>query len=135
MIHDQSSPMNQGPVFHLQEKYDGSICCYADDTTFTVTDSDHASLTTKLSGKYKSISDFMINNRLKLNDEKSHLLVISTSQARIRTQSCNLVEMRTPTGVLKPSHHEKLLGCLVQDNLRHGNSLWHRRHACETIRV
>ena len=120
VIHDQlgvASPVNQ-PVFHLKEDNNGSICCYADDTTFTVTDSDHAVLTTKLSEKYKSISDFMLDNRLKLNDDKSHLIVISTNQARIRTQSCNLVEIRTPTGVLKPSHHEKLLGCWVQENLK-----------------
>ena len=110
--HDQSS------AYHLKDKDNGSICCYADDTTFTATDSDHAALTSKLSEKYKIISEFMINNRLKLNDDKSHLIVISTSQARVRTQSCNLVEIRTPTDVIKPSSHEKLLGCWVQDCLK-----------------
>ena len=64
------------------------------------------------------ISEFMINNRLKLNDDKSHLIVISTRQARIRTQSCNLVEIKTPSEIIKPSSHEKLLGCWVQDCLK-----------------
>ena len=103
VIHDQLdvlSPEYQWPGYHLKDNNNGSICCYADDTTFTAIDSDHDSLTSKLSNKYKTISEFMINNRLKLNDEKTHLLVMSTQQARIRTQSCNLVEIRTPTEII-----------------------------------
>ena len=126
VIHDQQAtdpPVSQCPVYHLKDKNNGSICCYADDTTFTAIDSDHTALTSKLSAKYKTISEFMINNRLKLNDEKSHLLVISTSQARVRAHSCNLVEIRTPTEIIRPTCHEKLLGCWVQDNLKWSDHL------------
>ena len=73
--------------------------------------------------KYNIIAEFMINNRLKLNDDKTHLLVISTGQARIRSQSCNLVEIRTPTENIKPSFNEKLLGCWVQNDLKWSDHL------------
>ena len=50
-------------------------------------------------------------------------MVMSTGQARTRTQSSNLVEIRTPTETVKPSVHEKLLGCWVQDNLKWSDHL------------
>ena len=65
----------------------------------------------------------MIDNRLKLNDDKTHLLVMSTGQGRIRSQSSNLVEIRTPSETIKPSGQEKLLGCWVQDDLKWSNHL------------
>ena len=121
IIHDNlnpEEPEEAWPAYHLADRNSGSICCYADDTTFTTTDSDHAALSTKLSAKYNIIAEFMVNNRLKLNDDKTHLLVISTGQARIRTQSCNLVEIRTTSEIIKPSFHERLLGCWVQNDLK-----------------
>ena len=59
-----------------------------------------------------------MNSRLKLNDDKTHLLVISTSQARTRTQSCNLVHINTPSAIIKQSFSEKLLGCWVQNDFK-----------------
>jgi hypothetical protein len=106
------------PAFHMADQVNGSICCYADDSTLTITGSDHATLSNKLSTKYNIISEFMINNRLKLNDEKTHLLVMSIGQARVRTQTCNMVELRTATENIKPSRNEKLLGCWVQDDFK-----------------
>ena len=59
----------------------GNIVCFADDTTFTSADFDAASLSSKLTEKYKIIAQFMVNNQLKLNDDKTHLLVLSKGQA------------------------------------------------------
>ena len=41
--------------------------------------------------RYKVIAEFMRNNRLKLNDEKTHLLVMDTGQSRGRVQAAKLV--------------------------------------------
>ena len=54
----------------------GNIFCYADDTTLTCTESRPAALSNKLTVQYKIIAEYMRNNKLKLNDEKSHLLVM-----------------------------------------------------------
>ena len=92
----------------------GSICCYADDSTFTISDPDPGTLTTKLSEKYKNIAEFMVNNRLKLNDDKTHLLVMNTGKSEKSDQVC----LVTQTEVIKPSKCEKLLGCWVQQDLK-----------------
>ena len=70
-----------------------SICCYADDTTLTCLSSDHSKLSENLTKQYSRIKDFMIDNRLKLNDDKTHLIVLSTKKARLRSQSANLARI------------------------------------------
>ena len=61
------------------------------------------------------MSDFLVSNKLKLNDDKTHLMVMTTSQARaVRKggiKDSNNVEIRTPSEVIQPSVCEKLLGC------------------------
>ena len=93
------------------------ICCYADDTTFSGSHESSGALTRKLSENYKVIAEFMVTNRLKLNDEKTHLLVISTSQAKAERNRAE-VKILTPTSVIRPSRSERLLGCWIQDDLK-----------------
>ena len=100
----------------MAEEKNGSIVCYADDTTFTCTEANPVTLSNMLTAKYKVIAQFMANNRLKLNDEKTHLLVITTGQARGRAD--NQVQIVTPTEIIRPSEHEKLLGCWINDDLK-----------------
>ena len=116
---DQQEPQqHHWPAFHIADDQNGSICCYADDTTFTITDPDPATLTTKLTEKYKIISQFMVNNRLKLNDDKTHLLVMTTGQDRRRDLAAAQVKILTPTETVTPTSSEKLLGCWVHDDLK-----------------
>ena len=60
----------------------------------------------------------MIANRLKLNEDKTHLLVMSTGQAKNRAQAGSQVGILTGTEIVKPSRTEKLLGCWVNDDLK-----------------
>ena len=106
------------PAYHLGDDEAGSICCYADDTTLTCTDFRPAALSNKLTDQYKIIAEYMRNNKLKLNDDKTHLLVMDTGQSRGRVEASRLVEIRTPTGTIRPSSSEKLLGCWVDENLK-----------------
>jgi hypothetical protein len=106
------------PRYHLGDIESGSICCYADDTTLTCIESRPAALSNKLTEKFKIIAEFMRNNRLKLNDEKTHLMVMDTGQSRVRAQASRMVEIRTPTDTIRPSSNEKLLGCWISENLK-----------------
>ena len=85
VIHDNPPQTDEFPPYQISAPACCNVCCYADDTTLTATETDHAALSTKLSAKYEAISEFMFNSRLKLNDDKTHLLIISTSQTRTRT--------------------------------------------------
>ena len=58
----------------------------------------------------------MNNNRLKLNDDKTHLLIMTT-QKKHKLISLN-VEINTLTENIKPIKSEKLLGIYIQDNLK-----------------
>ena len=106
------------PAYHISDEEHGSICCYADDTTFTTSDTDPATLTTKLTAKYKVIAQFMVTNRLKLNDDKTHLLVMTTGLDRRRAMAKTQVKIMTPSEIISPSKSEKLLGCVVHDDLK-----------------
>ena len=72
-------------------------------------------LSDKLSSRYRTVADFMLNKRLKLNDDKTHLMVMCTSQFRRRNPILP-VEIRTPTEVISATESEKLLGALVHQD-------------------
>ena len=106
------------PVYHLADAENGSLCCYADDSTLTCTAERPATLSRKLTENYRIVAEYMRNNRLKLNDDKTHLLVMDTGQSRVRNAANKMVAIRTPTETILPSSREKLLGCWVSDNLK-----------------
>ena len=104
-----------GPPYTLSCNRCRSICCYADDTTYSCSSKDPEQLSNMLSAKFRVISEYMVNNRLKLNDDKTHLMVMTTSQ--FRKKHINLhVEIRTPTEIIEPTETERLLGGLVHQN-------------------
>ena len=68
---DQTGPLSS---FSMACKSCGSLTCYADDTSYSCSSKDPDILTEKLTAKYKVMSEFLVNNRLKLNDDKTHLI-------------------------------------------------------------
>ena len=62
------------------------------------------------------MANYLGNSRLKLNDDKTHLLIMTTRQKR-RLLDIN-IEINTPTEDIKPIKTEKLLGIIIQDDLR-----------------
>ena len=105
VIHDHphSSEVQSWPSYSMSCKQCGALSCYADDTSYSCADSDPAQLSEKLSAKFATISDFMISNKLKLNDDKTHLMVMTTSQKRNKKNASNHVQLTTPTKVIEPS--------------------------------
>ena len=67
---------------------------------------------------YKAVSNFLVSNELKLNDDKTHLIVLATNQTRRIIDPEELVEIRTPTEIIKPSKCEKLLGDWIHQDLK-----------------
>ena len=59
----------------------------------------------------------MILNKLKVNDDKTHLLVMSTRQKRGHRDTSNLI-INTPTATVTPSEVERLLGAQVHQDMR-----------------
>ena len=62
------------PPYHLGDADTGCLYCYADHSTLTCTGSKPDEVSNKLTEKFKIIAEFMKYNKLKLNDDKTHLL-------------------------------------------------------------
>ena len=93
------------------------FCCYADDSTYTASGHSPGELSEKLTQKYKVLADYLTDNKLKVNDDKTHLLVMTTRQKRrlVDTSAVNIV---TPSAVIAPSSVERLLGAQVHQDMR-----------------
>jgi hypothetical protein len=120
VVHDHQSRLddNQWPGFNMSCSGCGTLSCYADDTTYSCSDSDPAALSQKLSAKFTVISDFMVSNKLKLNDDKTHIMVMTTSQVRKKKDLSDVVKLRTPTELIVPSSSEKLLGAWIHQDMK-----------------
>ena len=119
IVHDNPAGLDErdedaqpGPAYH-EEGSDSAICCYADDTTVSISSDNPATLSAKLSDNYKLVAQFMVDNRLKLNDDKTHLLVMGTASEQTRAQ----ISIRAATEEISPTPSEKLLGCWVHQDL------------------
>ena len=64
----------------------GSICTYADDSTYSTSEGDPQSLSEKLSNKFPVMADFLNSSKLKVNDDKTHTILLTTAQMRRRRQ-------------------------------------------------
>ena len=106
------------PSYSMSCKSCGSVTCYADDTTYSCSSSDPDILSAKLTAKYKVMSQFLVNNRLKLNDDKTHLMVLTTSKTRRRLDPSTRVSITTPTEIITPSPYEKLLGGVIHQDMK-----------------
>ena len=94
----------------------GSLCCFADDSTYSISSKSQELLKHKLNNKYENMASYLGDNRLKLNENKTHLLIMRT---RSRRRLLDLdIQIDTQTEQIKPIKSEKLLGIIIQEDLR-----------------
>ena len=93
----------------------GGTVCYVDDSTYSLAESDPEALSRGLTAQYKEISKYMAANKLVINADKTHLLVLGI---RAMVEKRNLVSIQADEHNIRPSKQEKLLGCIVSDNLK-----------------
>ena len=119
-MHEADCPLKSvehADLFYIQCQECGGLCCYADDSTFTISGKDPVQLSQKLSSKYTIMADFLSANKLKVNDDKTHLLVMTTRQKR-RHVATGSMTITTPTAIVKPSSVERLLGAHIHEDMR-----------------
>ena len=116
---------NLGPLFFLifyndlLSALDCPVEVYADDSTVTGTGANVADIGTQLTENCRKVSGWMASNKLKLNADKTHFLVVGT-QERLRNTEQPAVNM---DGLMLEENAEKcelLLGVEIQSNLK-----WH----------
>ena len=62
------------------------------------------------------MSEYLTDNKLKVNSNKTHLLVISTAQKRRKHPTT--VSIRTETEVIEPTPVEHLLGSYIHQDMK-----------------
>ena len=127
---------NLGPllflIFYNDLPY--SLSCpvdaYADDSTMTVSASTTEEISASLTDNCALVSGWMVGNRLKLNADKTHLMVVGTG-ARLRAQDQGLDVVMD--GIRLQESEDKaelLLGCYIEPNLK-----WHKQVNSVLIRL
>ena len=100
----------------MQCRQCGGVTVYADDSTFTISDKDPNILSDKLSRKFEVMADFLTANKLKVNSDKTHLVVMCTDQRR-RNIVTN-VRITTTNEIIEASEAERLLGAYIHQNMK-----------------
>ena len=113
--HENPSPEDQWPPFHLPCIECGSIIAFADDSTFSISRSNPAELKEAIDNKYKHIASYMAMNKLSLNTEKTHLMIL-TSARQHRVNGDYGIQLDTGSESILPSVNERLLGVHVANN-------------------
>ena len=101
----------------------GGLVCYADDSTYTVTAKSADELSVKLSTKFQEMSTYLRDNRLCINTDKTHMLVMCTQQKRNRNPNIQNVLLNTGAELISPTQTEWLLGVPVHQDLNFGGLL------------
>ena len=115
---------NLGPLFFLifyndlPFSLDSDLEVFADDSSVTATDEQVDEIGAELTREGAKISQWMLENRLKLNADKTHLLTVGTQQ-RLRILP-ELPRVVIDGIVIQESQdrNEFLLGCTIQNNLK-----------------
>ena len=112
VIHGESN--DTWPPYSVGDQLMDTIVVYADDTTVNVSAANDEDLSNKLRNKFQIVSGYMVSQALKLNDDKSHLLVFTNE----RSKRVSNVVLSTSLGDIRPSNSEKFLGGIVQKDLK-----------------
>ena len=113
-VHEEGQ--NQA-LFNMNCHSCGGLCCYVDDSTYMFSSPDPGCLSDMLTEQYRKLSDYMGDNRLVINDDKTHLIVMGTPKYK---ETRKLVNIDTGTVVVRPKETEKLLGLHIHQSLKWG---------------
>ena len=75
-MHDHAANPHELYSMHCQQC--GGLGCYADDSSFSFASSNLVTIERNLIENYRNIAEFMNNNKLKLNGDKTYLTLLST---------------------------------------------------------
>ena len=93
----------------------GSTVCYVDDSTYSLGETNPEVLSQKLSQQYEKISSYMAANKLVINGDKTHLVVMGTKKTAARRQE---VTIQADGFTIDPSKTEKLLGGVICEDMK-----------------
>ena len=116
VIHSHEGPLSfKDP--NMQCSSCGGLVNFVDDATYTYACKDPAELSEKLTSQYENISSYMASNKLVINADKTHLLVMGTGKPAMNRRRQE-VHLQAGDHRIEPTPTEKLLGCNIHHNLK-----------------
>jgi hypothetical protein len=100
----------------------GNLCCFADDSTYSKSSKDTVVLKQDMDRKYEVIASYMNMNKLVLNSDKTHLLIMCSKQKHRRHANFGIT-LNTGTEIIEPIETEKLLGGHISSDLEWTNHI------------
>jgi hypothetical protein len=94
----------------------GGLCLYADDSTLTLSNKNVNELNEDIDMKYKLIAQYMDRNKLILNSDKTHLLVMTSARRHVNHHNFGIY-LNTGAEIIQPQSEERLLGANVSNSL------------------
>ena len=98
---EQLGPGEHGPNYNIQCNKYGSLCLYANDSTFTLSNDNIEELDSNLDKKYKEIAQYMERNKLILNNNKTHLMIMTSNRKHANHQDFGL-SLNTGSEIIQP---------------------------------
>ena len=120
-----------GPIGVIAQMHNLEVHLYADDTQLYIffdVKSDPSLYVSKVEACIKDTSAWMRANKLKLNDEKTELLVISSDRMK---DKAHVPGLTVGSNVVQPSSAVRNLGAMFDDNMKmikHVHSLSQKAH-------
>ena len=113
IIHSHSVNYKE-PITNCKE--DGEMVNFVDDGTVYVAEKDPQTVSDKLGEQYSKIEQYMHANKLVINSDKTHLLVMA-GQGSISAKRME-VQVRAGPDTIEQSSNEKLLGGIIHNSGR-----------------
>ena len=115
LVHNHE-PKDDSPAFwNTHCRTCGGITCFADDSSLSRSNSNPAVLNLQIKETYKEISEYMACNKLVLNSDKTHLLVMASEQKHKKHGNFG-IQLDTGREIILPQDHKKILGCQISSN-------------------
>ena len=121
LVHDH--PPSPGKLYNMKCDQCGTLCCYADDSSFSCASSSLDAIEDKLTTDYNTIAAFMTSNKLKLNSDKTHLMLLGTDSAWKRKLTPDSLSLNTGQEIIRTTECEQLLGGFIAQNLKWTNHI------------
>ena len=104
----------------------GSLTLYAGDSTYSYSSTDQNTLSAMLTHKYTILSNYNTSNKLKVNQDKMHTIVMTTDSYR----RCNDVSVNMMAGneIIEASEVERLLGVYLHQGMKFTEHLTNNKH-------
>ena len=87
-------------------------------STYSKSDKDVEKLKEDIKDKFNDISNYMSRNKLVLNSDKTHLLLMTSSNMHKKYDNFGIF-LDTGQEIVEPVEKEKLLGCIISNDFKY----------------